>query len=100
MKLGIMVTSARHLDQVVGIARAAQRKGHAVTVFATDRGTRLLAEPRFAALSALPGVALSYCDLSAQRYGGRPAGLPEAVVSGSQLENAAMASESDRVIVL
>ena len=95
-----MVTTDRHLDQVVGVTRAAQRKGHAVTIFATDEGTRLLAAPRFAALSALPGVSMSFCDHSVRIHGGRPAGLPEAIVSGSQLENAAMASESDKVLVL
>ena len=95
-----MVTTGRHLDQVVGIARAAQSKGHAVTIFATDEGTRLLADPRFAALSSLPGVAMSFCEHSARLHGGRPAGLPEAIVSGSQLENAAMASESDKILVL
>jgi predicted peroxiredoxin len=100
LKLGIMVTTDRHLDQVVGIARAAQRKGHAVTIFATDKGARLLADPRFARLSALPGVEMSFCDHSARIHGGRPAGLPEEIVSGSQFENATMASESDRVLVL
>jgi hypothetical protein len=43
---------------------------------------------------------MRYCDRSAQRLGGRPAGLPEAVVQGSQFENASMVSESDKVIVL
>jgi len=49
---------------------------------------------------ALPGVSMSFCDHSVRIHGGRPAGLPEAIVSGSQLENAAMASESDKVLVL
>ena len=43
---------------------------------------------------------MSYCEHSAQRHGGRPAGLPEAIVAGSQFENAIMVSESDKVIVL
>jgi hypothetical protein len=100
MKLGIMVTTDRHLDQIRGITRAALAKGHSVAIFATDEGTKLLANPLFYSLSDLPGVAMSFCDHSAQRYGDRPAGLPEVVASGSQLDNAIMNSESDKVLVL
>lgn len=100
MRLGIMVTTERNLEQVIGIAEAAAARGHAVAIFATDTGVRLLAERRFSALSGLPGVTMSYCDQSAQTHGGRPAGLPETVVQGSQFENAVMHAESDKVIVL
>lgn len=100
MKLGIVVTTDRHLGQILGITRAALRRGHAVGIFATDEGVRLLADPEFSGLSALPGVSLSYCDFSAQAWDGRPAGLPEEAVAGSQFDNALMVSASDKVIVL
>ena len=100
MKLGIMVTTDRHLGQIRGITQAALAKGHSVAIFATDAGARLLANRQFSALSALPGVTMAYCDHSALRHGGRPAGLPAAVVSGSQFENAVMTTESDKVLVL
>jgi len=100
MKIGIMVTTDRHLRQVRGLTQAAIAKGHTVVIFATDEGTKLLADHQFSALSALPGVRLSFCEHSAQRRGGRPAGLPEAIAPGSQFENAIMVSESDKVIVL
>ena len=100
MKLGVMVITDRHLAQLCGLTRAALRKGHTVGIFVTDEGTRLLASREFSSVVALPGVAASYCDQSARRHGGRPAGLPETVVSGSQLQNAIMVSESDRLIVL
>jgi hypothetical protein len=100
MRLGIMVSTDRHLEQIRGITRAASDKGHAVTIFATDEGVRLLADPGFSSLSSLRGVEMSYCDLSAERHGGRPAGLPGIIKPGSQFENAIMASESDKVLVL
>ena len=100
MKLGIMVTTDRHLRQVRGITQAALAKGHAVALFATDAGVKLLANPQFSSLSALPGVKMSFCENSVLHHGGRPAELPEAIVSGSQIQNAVMVSESDRVIVL
>jgi len=95
-----MVTTDRHLRQIRGITQAALTKGHAVAIFVTDEGVKLLADQQLSALSALPGVTMSFCDHSARRFGGRPAGLPEAIASGSQFENAIMTSESDKVIVL
>lgn len=100
MKLGIMVTTDRHLDLLRGITQAALARGHSVAIFATDEGTKLIADSSFYSLSDLPGVTMGYCDHSAQHYGDRPAGLPAAVASGSQFENAIMNSESDKVIVL
>jgi len=100
MRLGILVTTDRYLVQIRGITQAALAKGHAVAIFATDDGTKLLTNHQFSSLSSLPGVSMSFCDLSAQRHGGRPADLPEAIASGSQFENAVMASVSDKVIVL
>jgi hypothetical protein len=100
MQLGIMVTTDRHLRQIRGITQSALAKGHAVVMFATDEGTKLLANRQFTALSALPGVTMSFCEDSARRHGGRPAGLPAAIRSGSQFENAIMTSESDKIIML
>jgi len=100
MRLGIMVNTDRHLGQVCGITQAALTKGHRVGIFATDEGVKLLADQRFSALSALAGVTMSFCEHSARSLGGRPAGLPEAIASGSQFENAIMISESDKVIIL
>lgn len=100
MKLGILVASDRHLDQLSGITRAAVRAGHSVRIFITDEGVRLLAKPPLGALSALEGVSIGYCDLSAERHGGRPANVPQAVTSGGQFQNAVMSTESDKVIVL
>jgi peroxiredoxin family protein len=100
MKLGILVTTDRHLGQIRGITEAALAKGHTVAIFATDEGTKLLANQQFSSLSALAGVTMNYCDHSAARHGGRPAALPAAIAQGSQFENAIMNSESDKVIVL
>ena len=100
MRLGIMVTTDRCLEQVLGLTRAARERGHDVAIFATDAGVILLGDGRFASLSGMPAVAMSYCDQSAQARGGAPAGLPATIIRGSQFENAVMNAESDKVIVL
>ena len=100
MKLGIMVTTDRFAAQIRGIVEAALRGGHTVALFATGDGVTLVSDRGFASLSALPGVAIGYCEHSLQSRGGRPASTPAAVVAGSQFDNATLVSESDRVVVL
>lgn len=100
MKLGILVNTDRHLDAVVGLARAAVGKGHEVIVFAMEDGTRLLGAPAYVAISALPAVTMGFCHESAARAGVSIEGLPDDVNCGSQLQNAMMVHNADRVVVL
>jgi predicted peroxiredoxin len=100
MKLGLFVNTNGHLGAVTGITRAALSKGHSVTIFAMDDGTRLLADPAFSGLSQLEGVSMAFCDHSAQHLGTKPDGLPKQISAGSQYDNATMNHEMDRVIVL
>lgn len=100
MKLGILVNTARHLDDVVGIARAALAKNHQVIIFTMDEGTRLLEDPVFVSLAGIEGVSLSVCDHSAKMHGVNVEGLSPKIVCGSQLHNAMMNHNADRVVVL
>ncbi len=100
MKLGILVNTSRHLDDVVGICRAALAKNHQVVIFAMDEGTRLLESHAFVALAELEGVSLSLCEHSAKMLGAKTAGLSPKIVCSSQLNNAMMNHAADRVIVL
>lgn len=100
MKLGILLNTARHLEDVVGITRAALAKNHQVIIFAMDEGTRLLENQILVSLAGLEGVSLSVCDHSAKMYGVNAEGLSPKIVCGSQLHNAMMNHNADRVIVL
>ena len=100
MKLGMLINTAKHLDQVVGICRAALAKKHQVIIFAMDEGTRLLENEAFASLAELDGVSLTLCDHSAKHHGARTEGLSPKIVCASQLSNAMMNHDADRVIVL
>lgn len=99
MKLGILVNTDRHLDHFLGIAGAALDKGHEVTVFVMDGGTALLHGQAFLALAQRDGVSVNLCEHSAGSLGVKTEGLPESIVSGSQLNNAMMNREADKVIV-
>jgi predicted peroxiredoxin len=99
-RLGILVNTDRHLKHVQGFTRAALAAGHEVIIFVMDRGTHLLRDAGLQGLAGLPGVSLSLCDHSAKRHGVDIEGLPGALICGSQLNNAMMNHQADRVIVL
>lgn len=100
MKIGILVNTDRRLDDVIGIARAAVEKGHAVDIFAMDEGVKLLCEPSFLGLHAVEGIHMSYCDHSTDQLNCKPKSLPGGIVCGSQYDNALMGHTADRLIVL
>jgi hypothetical protein len=100
MKLGILVNTDRHLAEITGLTQAALTKGHEVSIFTMDEGTRLLANSGYTGLGRLPGVTMGVCQHSAEGLGVSVAGLPPDVHCGSQLQNALMQHAADRVIVL
>jgi predicted peroxiredoxin len=100
VKLGILINTDRHLEHVIGLTRAAVAQGHEVSIFAMDCGTRLLGDPRCAALCGLPAVSMAVCEHSAARHGMQAAPLAKEITRGSQLQNAMMTHAADRVVVL
>ena len=100
MKLGILVTTDKYLDAITGITKSAISKGHTVSIFNMDEGTKLLANPSFTALCKTQGVTMSYCDHSAKHIEVSTEGVPSEIACGSQFDNANMNHESDKVIVL
>jgi predicted peroxiredoxin len=100
MKLGILVNTDKNLDAVQGITKAALAKGHTVTLFNMDTGTKVVHSPVYAELCKTPGVTVAFCDHSAKHMGVTSEGLSEETVCGSQYNNAVMQHEADRMIVL
>ena len=93
MKLGIIITTDRHLDHVVGITQAANAKGHEVSIFAMDSGTRLLENPEFTQLCAVENVVMSVCQHSASEHGVNTEGVSKEIDLGSQFNKDMMKSE-------
>ncbi len=100
MKLGILVTTDRHLEDVLGLTDAAISKGHEVIIFSMDDGTKLIGNESFNALCKREGVSMSFCDHSAKGLDVSTEGIPEDIVCGSQFNNANMMHDADRVINL
>ena len=100
MRLGILVNTSRHLDDIIGIVKAALAKGHEVEMFNMDDGVRLLGTPEFGELCRTGGVGTSFCDYNAKSHSVDTEGLPAELVCGSQYHNAVMVHNADRLIVL
>lgn len=100
MKLGILANTNRHLGHIVGITKAASKKGHEVSIFAMDEGTEIVTDKDFCGLCKNDNVVISICRHSAERRGVDTSNLSKEIVCGSQFNNAVMNNEADKVIVL
>ncbi len=100
MKLGILINTDKHLDTIVGLANSALSKGHEITIFLMDVGTKLIVESSLKALCGKDGVTMSFCDHSAKNTETSTEGIPGDMGCGSQFDNANMNHDCDKVIVL
>ena len=97
-KLGILVSSDKHLDHVINLTAAAHDKGKEVEIFFTGKGVLLTQSPDF---TRLVGKAkMSLCDVSFRALG------LEGDVPGfgfkdfaTQAKNAEIIKSSDKFLV-
>jgi predicted peroxiredoxin len=97
-KLGILVSSNKHLDYVIALTNAAHEKGKSVEIFFTGKGVLLTQKPEF---EQLVGKAkLSVCDVSF-RANGLSGDVPGVGFKdfATQARNAEMIESSDRYVV-
>ncbi len=100
MNLGILVNTDRHMQQLSDIARAAIGKGHEVCIFVMDAGVHLLSSAELGRLAAIDGVEIKYCDYNALTNDIDIEAIHSDVQAGSQMDNAIMMRDLDRVIAL
>ena len=97
-RLGILVSSNKHLDYVIALTKAAHQKGKQIQIFFTGQGVLLTQKPEF---SELVGKAkLSVCDVSF-RANGLEGEVPGVGFKdfATQARNAEMIKECDRYLV-
>jgi len=97
-KLGILVSSDKHLDYVVNLTHAAHAKGKNVEIFFTGKGVRLTQSSGFQKLVGKAKISL--CDNSFRALGleGDVPGL-EFKDFATQAKNAEIIKTSDRYVV-
>lgn len=101
MNIGILVTKEQYKNHLIGIAKAALKRGHRVSIFLMDSGVRLVKDQEVTDLKKLAGViTFALCEMNLKREGLSERDVPEGIICGSQYNNAVMNHESDRVILL
>lgn len=98
MTLGILVTTDKYRDDILGIAEAAVTRQHKVIIFFMDEGCRLITDKKIASLKDRGNVIMSLCDYNRKKMGILDE-VPEGIICGSQYDNALMNKESEKVIV-
>lgn len=98
MRFGLVATRAEAGPSLVGLVTTALARGWICRCFLTDRGVRLLLDPRFRALIGAKNLRVDVCEHSWERFGDGSVG-PEGVMGG-QYQNAELAHTSERVVVL
>jgi len=98
-KLGILVSSDKHLKYVINLTAAANKKGKAVEIFFTGKGVLLTQSPDFKKLVGKAKMTL--CDVSfrALKLEGDVPGLGFKDFA-TQAKNADLIEKSDRYVVL
>ena len=99
MKLGLVATDEAHAAQLLGLARAAAARGWPCRCFLTHTGVRLLTSAPLLELMRGGALRLDVCEHAWHLYGGRDA-APADVKLRSQFQNAELARDCDRVVVL
>ncbi len=100
MKIGMLVNTDKHLADIIGITKEALSRGHEVSIFTMDSGTKLLENAEYSGLCRLERVRMAFCSHSAGKEGLAAGSVPQHITCGSQFDNALMCNESDVVIVL
>jgi hypothetical protein len=99
-KIGVLVTSNRHLDQLINFTKAAESLGHSVSIFFTHKGVLLTQESRFPELTGKAEMSLCNVGYESNYLKGKPApGIPPSGFA-TQARNGAMIEDCDRYIVL
>lgn len=93
-KLGILVTSNKHIHHLIGISKAAKKSNKAVYLFLTHNGVLVTQDPKYPELAELGIVDISLCNVRWEELGLQNAPLPK----GMGLSN--MATQSRHVSMI
>jgi hypothetical protein len=105
--LGILVPSNKHIDHLIGIARAAKKAGKVLCIFLTHDGCLITQDPKYQELADIVGPEeidkISLCNVGWEELGLKgqpiPAGMdPEDLATQSR--HCALMGTCDRYLVI
>jgi hypothetical protein len=96
--LGVFVSSNKHLDKLIRLCHAAEKKDVKITIFFTHLGTLLTQDPRFGELEGM--AKMSICNVGFESHGLKP---PVKGISdkdyATQTRHGNLIEECDRYVV-
>ena len=96
--LGILVSSDRHMDLILGLCKAAKKRDIGLSIFFTHQGTKLTRHPRFSELEGVARMGICKVGFENNRLTPPVPGIGEKDYS-TQAKNAELIEECDRYVV-
>ncbi|KWT79381.1 MAG: DsrE family protein [Nitrospirota bacterium] len=100
MTVGLLITRDGYKEDIIGLTKAAVKKGLDVILFMMDDGTRHSQDKDIVDLMSLKGVTMSLCDHSAKLRDITETMIPKGCAAGSQYQNSVMNQDADKVILI
>lgn len=101
--LGILVSTNKYPDHVIGVAKAAKKAGKALSIFFTHSGVLMTQDPKFRELVDIGPEEMALCNVGWEAHGlkGRPkpAGM-RAEDLADQSRHVLLIETCDRYLVL
>ncbi len=98
MNLGLLLITNGYKEDVIGIIKAGLNKGHKLSVFMMDEGVFYCQDEDIVTLNQSDNINMSLCDRSCHLRGITADMIPDGITEGSQLQNAMMHNNADRII--
>ncbi len=105
--LGILVPTNKHIDHLIGIARAAKKAGKALCIFLTHEGVWISQNPRYQELAEIVSSdendEISLCNVSWEGIGLKDQPIPSGMDPkdlASQSRHCELIEKCDRYMVL
>ena len=99
-KLGIFVTTDKHLDHLLGICKALEKSGREAIIFLSSRGVLLTQQEKFKEIESLPMV-ISLCNVGFEHFKlQKPVPVVKDEDFATQMRHAEMIEDCDRYLVL
>jgi len=102
-KLGIFVSTNKHLDHVIGVVKAAKKAGKELVIFFSHDGVLMSQDPKYQELADLGPEEMTLCNVRWEELGLKgkpiPAGMGEKGLA-TQSRHVSLIGKCDRYLVL
>ncbi len=100
MELGMLINTNHQIHHAIMLTKTALQKGHSVRMFIMDEGSYALENPELVSFCEDDNVKISFCEYNARQHKINLESIDRRIKRGTQLNNAIMCQQSDKILVL